>query len=182
MTDYNIAKKLEFQLLEYLNTNQPLVYWDAFTNIELPIVEYFPSQYKYSKFDIYNEYTTIELKSRSDVFCKEPNNLLDVHKVLSNHSIFMFSHDNSSEVLTDLHFISYDKLVFSKFYIQNTRFNSRLYIIPKTTPTYVKLWTPYQTNYMGDSTDKHKININYTDEYKSTHIKLIAEDINKLNS
>jgi len=171
---YKIAKKLENQLLDYLNTTQPFKYFDTFNNMDLPMVPYYPSLYRYSQFDLYNEYITLELKSRTEPIEYYTNNLLDTSKIINNHSIFLYTYQNKHEVINDLHFIPYDKNVFDAFYIQNTKNNCELYIIPKTEHTFKKLDTP--------TPHTHQININYTDDYKDKHTDLIACDISNYKS
>jgi hypothetical protein len=170
-THYLRAKKLEGQLLDYLNTYQIFKYYDTCNNVELPMTPYYPSLYRYSPFDIYNEYLTIELKSRSNLFCDLPTNILDTNKVINNHSIFCFTYNNSTEILNDIHYIPYDKSIFDTFYIQHTQNNCKLFVIPKTEPTFKPLntYTPYT----------HQININYTDDYKDKHTDIIATDKTK---
>jgi hypothetical protein len=168
---YTTAKKLEQQLLDYLNTYQPFNYFDTFHQTELPSVPYYSSLYRYSQFDIYNEYLTIELKSRSNLFCDLPTNILDTNKVINNHSIFCFTYNNQTEILNDLHYIPYDKSIFDTFYIQHTQNNCKLFVIPKTEATFKKLDTTTPLT--------HTINIHYTEDYKERLTDIIATDKTK---
>jgi hypothetical protein len=168
---YTTAKKLEGQLLDYLNTTQPFKYYDTFNNTDLPITPYYPSLYRYSPFDIYNEYLTIELKSRSNLFCDLPTNILDTNKIINNHSIFCFTYDNKREVLNNLHFIPYEKIVFDTFYIQHTEKGDKLYVIPKDIHTFKKLDTT--------TPHTHRINIFYTDDYKERLHDIVSTDKTK---
>jgi hypothetical protein len=170
-THYLRAKKLEGNLLDYLNTTQPFKYHDTFNNVDLPITPYYPSMYRYSQFDIYNEYLTIELKSRTNTFDTLHNNILDTNKVINNHSIFCFTYNNQTEILNDLHFIPYDKTIFDTFQIQHTQNNCKLYVIPKTEATFKKLDTTTPLT--------HTINIHYTDDYKDNLNTIIATDTTK---
>ena len=172
--NYLLGKKLENQLLEYLNDIQPFLYYDTFNQIELPITPYYPSLYRYSSFDIYNKYITLELKSRTDALINLQNNLLDTSKIINNHSIFLYTYENRLELLNNLHFISYNKNIFDTFTIQSTKNNCNLFIIPKTEYSFTKL--------NMKNTHSHTININYTDDYKDAHDTIIATDITKYKS
>jgi|688.fasta_scaffold415453_2 hypothetical protein len=163
---YSVGKKLEAQLLDYLNTTQPFKYYNTFNNTDLPICPYYPSLYRYSHFDIYNEYLTIELKSRSIPFNAQNTNILDTNKIINNHSIFCYTYNNQSEILTDLHFIPYTKSIFETFYIQTTKNNDNVYVIPSHELTKLNTIT----------THTHQININYTEDYKDKLTDLIATD------
>lgn len=165
---YLTAKKLENQLLNYLNETQPFLFFDTFRQTELPIVPYYPSLYRYSQFDIYNNYLTIELKSRTNLFMDLPSNILDTNKIISNHSIFCFTYNNQTEILNDLHFIPYDPIVFNELKIQQTNNGCKLYVIPKDIPTFNPLntYTPHT----------HQINIQYTDDYKDQLCNIISTD------
>lgn len=169
--NYTIGKKLEHELLNYLNDIQPFRYYDTFNNTDLPICPYYPSLYRYSNFDIYNEYTTFELKSRSNTYNEIYTNILDTNKVISNHSIFCFTYDNKHEILTDLHFIPYNKSIFDTFYIQTTKKGEKLYVIPTTESSFNKLNT--------HTPHTHQINIHYTDDYKESLTDIIASDKTK---
>jgi hypothetical protein len=164
---YGIGKNLESELLNMLNTKQPILFYDTFTNTHLPIVPYYPSLYRYSAFDIYNEYTTIELKSRTNAKNTYENNFLDMHKIINNHSIFCFSYNNTHGILNDLQYIQYNKTIFDEFQIQQTKNGCDLYIIPNTT----ELMSPLCMN-----THSNNINIHYTDEYKIQLNNIIALD------
>ena len=166
--NYNTAKKLEHELLNYLNTYQPFSYYDTFNNMDLPLCPYHQSLFRYSQFDIYNDYLTIELKSRTQQFNELPTNILDTNKVISNHSIFCFTYDNRTELLNNLHFIPYDPIVFNEFMIQRTQNNCKLFVIPKTEPTFQPLTTT--------TPHTHKINIYYTDAYKDQLTNIISTD------
>ena len=137
---YAIGKANEEKLLTYLNTYQPFEYYNILNNEVLPITPYYPSLYKYSKFDLYNDYITIDLKTRTDNINTTPFNFLDVHKIINNHSIFCFSYENqinsftSSSGLNDLHFINYSSLLFSTFETSMVK-GSDVFYIPKD-PTY----------------------------------------------
>ena len=170
-SNYKLGKKLEYQLLNYFNEVQPFNYVDTFNNVELPITPYYPSMYRYSPFDIYNEYLTIELKSRSNQFETLTENILDTNKIISNHSLFCFTYNNKLELLNNLHFIPYDPSVFNEFKIQRTQNNCKLFVIPKNTHTFLKLdtYTPHT----------HQININYTEDYKQQLNDIIAMDKTK---
>jgi hypothetical protein len=166
--NYKVGKKLEHELLNYLNDIQPFKYHNTFTNTDLPITPYYPSLYRYSSFDIYNDYLTIELKSRSIPYTTLNTNILDTNKVINNHSIFCYTYNNQYEILNDLHFISYDPKVFDTFYIQYTQKGDKLYVIPTTDPNFTKLNTTTPHTYT--------ININYTDDYKDRLTDIIATD------
>ena len=164
--NYNVGKKLERELLEYLNTTQPFKFFDIQTQTYLPICPYYQSFYRYSSFDIYNNYLTIELKSRSNNYSILNTNILDTNKIINNHSIFCFTYNNQSEILTDLHFINYENEVFDDFYIQICRNGDRVFVIP--TPSLTKLDTK--------QTHTHQININYTEDYKERLMDIISRD------
>lgn len=167
--NYTTGKKLEHELLNYLNETQPFKYYDTFNNTDLPITPYYPSLYRYSSFDIYNDYLTLELKSRSIPYNTQNTNILDTNKVINNHSIFCYTYNNQCELLTDLHFISYDPKLFDTFYIQHTKKGEKLYVIPSTQLTKLDTRT----------THTHTININYTDDYKDRLNDIIATDKTK---
>ena len=57
------VKNLEYDVLEFLNRVQPFEFFHS--GVRLPISPYMPALYRYSKFDFYNEYITIELKTRT---------------------------------------------------------------------------------------------------------------------
>jgi hypothetical protein len=164
---YLIGKHLENALLELLNTNQPINYFDTFTNTHLPIVPYYASLYRYSPFDIYNDYITIELKTRSNPKNTYDNNLLDLHKIINNHSIFMYSYNNAHGLLEDLQYIQYDKIIFDEFQIQQTNNGCELYIIPNNADRMTSLTLHTHTN---------DIRIHWTDEYRSQLNSIISLD------
>jgi hypothetical protein len=175
--EYSLSKQLENELLNYLNMVQPLQYINTITNEPLIVVPYYPSLYKYSKFDIYNAYVTIELKTRSKKIIELQNNILDTCKVLSNHSIFMFSYDNTLKKLNDLNYISYDHTLFDTFELQITKNNDELFVIP--------IWSlnmgyaPYMKSLNTTIPQSHKIYINYTNDYKIQLQNIIATDKDK---
>lgn len=164
---YDTGKQLEIKLLDVLNTKQPINYYDTFTNTHLPIVPYYASLYRYSPFDIYNEYTTIELKTRTNPKTTYENNLLDVHKIINNHSIFMYSYSNVNGILEDVQYIQYDKNVFDGFQIQQTKNGCELYIIPNCAGIMIGL---------GSSTHTNDVNIHFTDDYRAQLNSIIALD------
>jgi len=165
---YITAKALENQLLDYLNTYQVFSFYDTYNNQDLPMTPYYPSLYRYSQFDIYNDYLTIELKSRTPQFHELDENILDTNKIISNHSIFCFTYNNKHEVLNNLHFIPYSQSIFNDFKIQYTNNGCKLFVIPKTEPTFKPLntYTPHS----------HQINIHYTDAYKERLNDIVSTD------
>ena len=172
--NYNRAKLLEHELLNYLNMTQPIQYYDVNTQSILPMRIYYPSMYRYSSFDIYNEYTTFELKSRTEPLCALTANLLDTNKVIGNHSIFLYTYNNNTNILNNLHYIPYNPILFDTFTIQTTKKNATLYLIPTDEPTFIKM-DMYNTH-------AHQIVINYTDDYKEQLSKIIANDTIKFYS
>jgi hypothetical protein len=169
---YNMGKLLETQLLDLLNTKQPFNFYDTYANTELPLVPYYSSLYRYSPFDIYNDYTTFELKSRTLPKTECINNLLDTNKVISNHSIFLFSYNNPVGVFEDLQYIQYNKTIFDSLQIQQTRNGAEIYIIPNYTEGFTALPNDVTTH-------SHRINIHYTEDYKEQHTMLISVDKTK---
>lgn len=160
---YATAKTLEKELLFKLNTYQPFTYFDIHNEVELPVCEYFPSMHKYTKFDFYNNYITLELKSRKDQFKINCTNLLDTHKIINNHSIFLFSYSNITTKLNDLHFIAYEPDLFETFYIRTYNMDT-LFVIP------------HNNTIRLDSLNSHNIMIRYTEEYKDKLTELIEMD------
>ena len=170
---YELAKNLEHQLITLLNQYQPFMFYDTHNNTYLPITPYYPSLYKYSQFDVYNQFITLELKSRQYPLDHYVNNLLDTSKILNNTSIFLYTYNNPTNVLTDLHYIQYEKNIFDTFYIQHTKNECKLFIIPKIYETFTRVIPNIHS---------HVININYTDEYIDKHNDLISTDITKYRS
>ena len=160
---YKTAKTLEKQMLFRLNNEQPFTYFDIQNEVELPICEYFQSKHKYTKFDFYNNYITLELKSRSDPFKIGCTNLLDTHKIINNHSIFLFSYLNASHKLNEMHFITYEPTLFETFYIRQYKLDT-LFIIP------------HENTIRLNSLNSHNIMIRYTEEYQDKLNELIEMD------
>lgn len=160
---YAIAKTLEKQMLFKLNTYQPFTYFDIQNEVELPSCAYFQSKHKYTKFDFYNNYITLELKSRTNPFMVGCTNLLDTHKIINNHSIFLFTYLNASHKLNEMHFIEYKPDLFETFYIRQYGIDN-LFVIPS------------ENTIRLDSLDSHNIMIRYTEEYKDKLNELIEMD------
>jgi hypothetical protein len=172
--EYPLSKQLECQLLNYLNVVQPLQYINTNTNEPMRVVPYYPSLFKYSQFDIYNDYILIELKSRSKKMSELQNNILDTYKVLNNNSIFFFTYDNIIGKLNDLHYITYDAPLFDSFEIQITSQNKELFVIPIWTSD--KMVKPYMIPLTTNRTQSHPIYINYSEQYKSQLEDIITTD------
>lgn len=162
------VKKLEYDTLEFLNRVQPFEYFN--NGIRLPISPYKPALHRYTKFDFYNDYITIELKTRTgtleDYNGISNDNTLNVHKIISNHSIFMFSYENKTNVLNNLSFINYNHSIFDAFKVSDTRYG-QLFVIPQQFITVFEEFVEPQSC---------RINLDYSTEYIQHHAKLIEHD------
>jgi len=167
---YNKFKELEYKMLFFLNNKQPIEYFNTQTNSFLPISPYYLSLCKYSKFDISNEYITIELKTRKhpiEFYNDDPiSNTLSVDKIISNHSIFMFSYDFQTQNLNNISFINYDRAHFEQFQITPSKYGD-LFVIPRH--NLIEISETGQPH-------SHRININYTEHYKEFHLNLLKKD------
>jgi hypothetical protein len=175
---YKPAKLLEYNVLEYLNRVQPFRFYNTLTNEILPISPYKPSVYKYTTFDFYNDYIILDLKTLSKSLRDDTEQCVyaNCSKIKIDHMIFLYSFENYTNEIVDLHYINYNFDRFDTFWL-TTLNSSVVHNIPKWinkityTPCeyFVKLDTTYPHS--------HQIDICYNEEYQQSLINLIAKDL-----
>lgn len=172
-----ISKMLEYLTLEYLNRVQPFRYYNTLTGEIMPISPYRPSLYKYSKFDFYNDYILLDLKTLSTTLYDPSQQYVYANciKLQMDNMIFIYSFENNTQQLVDLHFVNYTVDRFDTFHITSLN-NSEVHNIPKW--INVATHTPYEYFIRLDTTyvNSHQININYTDDYKHKLEVLVSKD------
>ena len=163
------VKKLEYDTLEFLNRIQPFEFF--YNGIRLPISPYKPVLHRYTKFDFYNDYITVELKTRTgtleDYNGISNDNTLNVHKIIAVHSIFLFSYENKTNMLNNLSFINYNHSIFDTFKVSETKYG-QLFVIPQQFITVFNEFVEPQSVC---------INLDYSLEYIQHHEKLIEQDM-----
>ena len=164
----------EYSLVDYLNAVQPFVYINTSNNNQvLPITPYYKTLYKYSSFDAYNDYITLELKTSKNDIQSDWCSFLTTSKIINNHSIFVFSFENKLQPLKDIHFVNYTKDVFDIFEISTVN-KQETFLIPKFNSD--GSFVDYYNNLDTQITCSIPINIDYTPEYISNLTRLIEKD------